>query len=83
MENGISPGTIFCNGNNTATATGTPTGGASSTASGTSGGASGTGSAGASGSAGAASGVVVPQVSKAGLGVFGMIVASVFAGAML
>ena len=83
MENGIAPGTIFCNSNNTATATGTPTGGASSTASGTRGGSSGTASAGASGSAGAAAGVVVPQVSKAGLGVLGMIVVSVFAGAML
>lgn len=80
MENGINPGTIFCNGNNTATATGTPTGGASSTASGTS--ASGTGAS-ASGSAGAASGLVVPQVSKAGLGVVAMMVVSVFTGAML
>ena len=76
MDNGIAPGTIFCNGNNTATATGTPTGGASSTA-------SGTGSTTASGSAGAAAGVVVPRVNKAGLGVLGMIVVSVFAGAML
>lgn len=80
MENGISPGTIFCNGNNTATATGTPTGGASSTASGIS--ASGTG-AGASGSVGAAAGLVVPQVSKAGVGFVAMMVVSVFAGAML
>lgn len=77
MENGVAPGSIFCNANNTATATGTPSGMASSTASGTNGGSSGTSSA------GAASGVVVPQVSKAGLGVLGMIVVSVFAGAML
>lgn len=83
MSNGITPGDIFCNSNNTATATGTPTGGASSTASGTRGSSSGTASAGASGSAGAAAGLVVPQVSKTGLGVFGMIVVSVFAGAML
>ncbi|KZM28187.1 uncharacterized protein EKO05_0001618 [Ascochyta rabiei] len=83
MENGIAPGTIFCNGNNTATATGTPTGGPSSTASGTRGSSSGTSSPGASGSTGAAAGIVVPQASKAGLGVLAMIVVSAFAGAML
>lgn len=83
MENGIAPGTIFCNSNNTATATGTPSGGASATASGTRGGSSGTNSPGASESIGAAAGIVVPQVSKAGLGVMGMILVSVFAGAML
>ncbi|KAF1364893.1 hypothetical protein EJ07DRAFT_76657, partial [Lizonia empirigonia] len=83
MENGIAPGTIFCNSNNTATATGTPTGGASSTGSSASGGSSGTSSPGASGSTGAAPGLVVPQVSKVGLSVLGMIVVSVFAGAVL
>ncbi|KAF1930655.1 uncharacterized protein M421DRAFT_418129 [Didymella exigua CBS 183.55] len=80
MENGISPETIFCNGNNTASATGTPSGGASPTAS-RSAGTSGTGMS-ASGSAGAANGVV-PQVSKAGLGIVAIIIVSVFAGATL
>jgi hypothetical protein len=84
MDNGIAPGTIFCNSNNTATATSTPSGKASSTPSGTKGGSSGTSSPGASGSAGAAAGVVVPMgVSKAGLGMLGMILVSAFAGAML
>ncbi|KAJ4990019.1 hypothetical protein SVAN01_04482 [Stagonosporopsis vannaccii] len=81
MENGIPPQVIFCNGTNSATATGTPTRSASS--SGSSGSASGTGSPAASGSAGAAAGLVVPQVSKAGLGLLGTVIVSIFAGAML
>lgn len=72
MENGVSPGTIFCNGNNTASATGTPTASASKTSGG-----------GASASKGAAVGVVVPKFSKAGLGVLGVVVVSVFAGVVL
>lgn len=83
MENGIPPQIIFCNGTNSATATGTPTGGASSTASDTEGSASGTGSAATSESAGAAAGVVTPHVSKAGLGFLGTVIVAVFAGAML
>jgi hypothetical protein len=81
MENGIASNTIFCNGNNTATATGTPSKTAGSSASGTSGSSSGTSSPGAS--TGAAAGLVTPQVSKTGLGMLGMIIVSAFAGAML
>jgi hypothetical protein len=71
MDGGVRPATIFCNGNNTATATGKQSGGASATSSGK--GASGTGSTGA----GAAL-----SVSKAGLGMLGMIVVSAFASAL-
>lgn len=81
QDNGVSAGSIFCNSNNTATATGRPSGSASAT--GTRGGASGTSSAGASQSTGAAPATVPQGVSKAGLGMLGMIVVSVFAGAML
>lgn len=77
MEGGVTPSSIFCNGQQTQTATGTPS--ASKTGKG-----SATNSAGASQSTGAAAGVVVPQgVSKAGLGMLGMIVVSVFAGAIV
>lgn len=82
QDNGVSPGSIFCNSNNTATATGRPSGGASASAT-TSRGASGTSSAGAGQSTGAAPVVVPHGVSKAGLGMLGMLVVSVFAGAML
>ncbi|KAH6615239.1 hypothetical protein C7974DRAFT_61559 [Boeremia exigua] len=86
MQEGIKPQVIFCNGTNSATATGSPsggvreTGGASGTASAS---ASGTASAAASGSPGVAAGVVVPRVGTAGFGVLVTVVLSVFAGAML
>ncbi|KAH8727581.1 hypothetical protein GQ44DRAFT_703475 [Phaeosphaeriaceae sp. PMI808] len=86
MDGGVSPGTIFCNGNNTATATAKPSTGPSSTSGASSGASSvkpsGTGSSGASQST--VPGFAAKQgVSKAGLGMLGMIVVSAFAGAML
>jgi unsaturated rhamnogalacturonyl hydrolase len=78
MDGGVNPSTIFCSGNNTASATGNPSGTASRTASGT---ATGTNSP---DSTGAASAVLAPRgVSKAGLGMLGMIVFSAIAGALL
>ncbi|KAI8936298.1 hypothetical protein NX059_006716 [Plenodomus lindquistii] len=77
MEGGVSPGSIFCSGNNSASATSTPTGSGSRASS--SAGATGTGSSSSSGAM-----VTAPQgVSKAGLGMLGMIAASVIAGALL
>ncbi|KAF2018913.1 hypothetical protein BU24DRAFT_405649 [Aaosphaeria arxii CBS 175.79] len=80
QEQGVTPGLIFCNGNNTMTATATdlsptkPTGTAGS----------GSGTSGPRQSTGAAVPAVVPQgVSKAGLGMLAMIAISAFAGAML
>jgi hypothetical protein len=76
MDGGVSPSNIFCNGQQTQTATGTP--------SRTGGGASKTGGAGASESTGAAPAVGTQQgMSKMGMSVLGMVVVSVFAGAML
>jgi hypothetical protein len=76
MDGGVSPSSIFCNGQQTQTATGTPS--AKKT------GGSATNSAGASPSTGAASGFSASQsMSKAGLGMLGMVVVSVFAGAMI
>ncbi|KAF1939541.1 hypothetical protein EJ02DRAFT_352031 [Clathrospora elynae] len=75
MDGGVNPSTIFCSGNNTASATSTPTQSGS--------GSHGTGTN-APGKTGAAPVVLVPlSVSKAGLGMLGMIVISAFAGAML
>jgi hypothetical protein len=72
----VSPSTIFCNGQQTQTATGSPS--AKKT------GGSATNSAGASPSTGAAPGLTASQsVSKAGLGMLGMMVVSVFVGAMI
>jgi hypothetical protein len=83
QEAGINPGWIFCNGNNTATATATSgdsesTGGPSATG-------SKTGSTGGADSTGAASAIMAPQqgVSKAGLGMLAVLVVSVFAGALI
>jgi hypothetical protein len=76
MDGGVSPSTIFCNGQQTQTATGSPS--AKKT------GGSATNSAGASPSTGAAPGLTASQsVSKAGLGMLGMMVVSVFVGAMI
>ncbi|KAB2101540.1 hypothetical protein AG0111_0g10270 [Alternaria gaisen] len=77
MDNGVNPSQIFCSGNNTASATGTPSG--SGSASRTSGG-NGPDATGSSGSTGAAAPM---GVSKAGLGMLGMFVISAFAGALL
>lgn len=80
QEGGVNPSTIFCSGNNTATATGKP----SATSSGSSTSGSTTGPSGSAQSTGAAPAVLAPQsVSKAGLGMLGMIVVSAFAGALL
>jgi hypothetical protein len=76
MDGGVKPGSIFCNGNNTATATGKGGSSASPTASGK--GATGTPNAGTTPNQGVAMGV-----SKMGLGVLGMVVVSAFAGMML
>jgi unsaturated rhamnogalacturonyl hydrolase len=75
----VNPSQIFCSGNQTSSATGTPSG--SGTASRTSGGsgpdATGSGSSDSTGAA-------APMgVSKAGLGMLGMFVVSAFAGALL
>lgn len=75
MKEGASPSSIFCSGNNTATATSKPTSSGGATASGSKG--SGT----ATSSSGAAQ--MSPCVSKAGLGMLGMVVASALAGALL
>lgn len=79
MEGGVSPASIFCSGNNTASATGRP----SATGSGAGASASATGAGESGGSTGA--GVVVKPmgVGKTGLGMLGMVVASVIAGALL
>jgi hypothetical protein len=76
MDGGVKPGSIFCNGNNTATATGKGGASASPTASGK--GATGTASAGTKPNGGVAVGV-----SKMGLGMLGMVFVSAFAGAVL
>lgn len=78
MKEGINPGSIFCNGNNSATATSEPTKKGSPTKSGSS--TSGTAADGESESSAA---TVRRGVSKTGLGVLAMCVVSVFAGAML
>jgi hypothetical protein len=68
----VNPGTIFCNGPQTAVASGTPrrtAGGASATGSGSVGGDKGVG--------------VRVGVNKVGLSVLGMLVLSAFAGTML
>lgn len=87
MDGGVNPSTIFCSGNNTATATGKPTSSASATSSGSRASGSAASSTGPSGSAqstGAAPAVFAPQsVSKAGLGMLGMVIISAFAGALL
>lgn len=76
QEGGVNAAQIFCNGNNTATATGTPSGGASRT-SGTSGSPTGTGAGSGGNNSGAAG------MSKAGLGMLGMVFVSAMAGALL
>jgi hypothetical protein len=74
MKEGVRPADIFCNGNQTATATGK--GGASQT--------SGSGSAGSRPSTGAARGMYGDGgVSKMGWGVLGVVIVSMFAGAMV
>lgn len=79
MKEGVRPQDIRCNGNNSATATATS---ASKTGGGN--GAGETGGAGGSATPGAGVMVAAPMaVSKAGLGMLGMIVVSVFAGAIL
>ncbi|KAF1840860.1 uncharacterized protein K460DRAFT_347229 [Cucurbitaria berberidis CBS 394.84] len=95
VEGGVSPSTVFCTGNNTATATGKPSSSASRSGSGSpttgasrasGGGSSGstTTPSGPAKSTGAAPAGFAPQsVSKAGLGVMCMIVVSALAGAVL
>ena len=79
QDDGISAQLIFCNANNTATATGKPDSTSNPTASGTKG-----SSTTAAHSTGAAPGLAVQQgVSKAGLGVLAMLVISAAAGALL
>ncbi|CAO2650452.1 Nn.00g017440.m01.CDS01 [Neocucurbitaria sp. VM-36] len=74
MDGGVSPSSIFCSGNNTATATGKPSASSGST----------TAPSGSAQSTGAAPVVFAPQsVSKTGLGMLCMIIVSAFAGAML
>ncbi|EDU40355.1 glycoside hydrolase family 105 protein [Pyrenophora tritici-repentis] len=81
MKEGVNPSQIFCSGNNTAEATGTPSG--SGVASKTGAGASKTGTN-APDKTGAASAVQAPQgVSKAGLGMLTVLVVSAFAGTLL
>jgi hypothetical protein len=70
MDGGVSPSTIFCNGQQTQTATAT-------------GGASKTGKGGATNSADATKTGAATGISKAGLGMLGMIVVSVFVGAII
>jgi hypothetical protein len=77
MDGGVRPADIFCNANNTATATGEPTKGASASGSGAA--ASGT----AGGDQNAAAAIRPRGLSKSGLGVIAMVVVSAFAGAML
>jgi hypothetical protein len=79
MENGVSPSSIFCSGNQTASATGTPSGGgvASKTS-----GASATGTG--AGSTGAAATVSVSQALRTvGIGMLGIFVVSAIATAVL
>lgn len=86
MDGGVNPSNIFCNSNNTATATGKPESSASPTSSGSraSGSAASTTRPGSQQSTAAAPVVLAPQsVSKAGLGMLGMIVISTIAGALL
>jgi hypothetical protein len=74
MKEGVRPADIFCNGNQTATATGKGGNGASQTS----------GSGGSRPSTGAARGMYGEVgVSKMGLGVLGFVVVSMFAGAMV
>ncbi|EOA82006.1 hypothetical protein ACJQWK_05353 [Exserohilum turcicum] len=82
MDGGVDPRLIFCNSNNSATATGTPTGSGVAGASRTSGSGPGATGSGASDKdhKGAAPAV---GVSKAGLGMLGMVVVSALAGALL
>ncbi|KAF1829298.1 hypothetical protein BDW02DRAFT_170363 [Decorospora gaudefroyi] len=70
MDGGVTPSSIFCSGTNDASATGTP----SRTATDTN----------APDNTGAASAVLAPRsMSKAGLGMLGMVVVSAIAGALL
>jgi len=81
MKEGVNPSQIFCSGNNTAEATGTPSGSGVATKTGASASKTGTDTP---DKTGAASAVLAPQgVSKAGLGMLGMLVVSAFAGALL
>lgn len=81
MEGGVSPSNVFCNGNNSATATGKP----SKTSSASGGAASGTNTAGGAEGTKTPSGAVtqVKGVGKAGLGVLAVVFVSAFAGAVL
>ncbi len=85
MDNGVKPNTIFCSGNNTATATAQPSSSAQATGSQTSGAPGSSGSSSSPKKSNAAMpGVVAPiHVSKAGLGMMGMVVVSLLAGAFL
>lgn len=76
QDSGVKPANIFCNGNNTASASGTPRSMATPTTS-----RSATGPAQATGAAVRLGGDM--GVSKAALGMFGMIVVSALAGVML
>lgn len=80
QDGGVNPGSIFCNGNNSATATATPTSSARST--GVTGSATGSPRPSGSGAPGD-TGAAAQGVSKAGLGMLCMIFVSAMAGAML
>ncbi|CBX92794.1 hypothetical protein IAQ61_005844 [Plenodomus lingam] len=75
MQGGVNPASIFCSGNNSATATGRPDATGSATRSG---GATATG-----GSEGVGSRVGPGGMGKSGLGVLGLVFAFVIAGAVL
>ena len=80
MDGGVDPRMIYCSGNQTSEATGTPSGSGSATRSGS------PSSSGSddSDSTGAAAAALAPQaVSKAGLGMLAMVVVSALAGVML
>lgn len=83
MDGGVKPGDIFCNGNNTATATGKPSGsGSGAKETGQSGSASGS-AAGSTSTPGAAYAVGPQGVSKAGLGMLAVLLGSAVFGALL
>jgi len=87
QDGGVKAGDIFCNGANNATATekpsGTQSGGASSTGGATKSAGSSGAAASGSNTPGAAGTVVMPGVSKAGIGMLAMVLGSVVLGAFV
>jgi hypothetical protein len=82
MDGGVNPSSIFCNGNNTATATATPSS-SSVRVTGASGSPTGSPTGSAGGSAGGSTGAAARGVSKTGLGMLGVVIVSVMVGVLL